>query len=57
MEKTPFLSPVSLDTLFCVGSVSKQFAAAAVMLLQEDGKLSVNDRLSRFFRIMHTGRI
>ena len=49
MEKTPFLSPVSLDTLFCVGSVSKQFAAAAVMLLQEDGKLSVNDRLSRFF--------
>ena len=36
-------------SLFCVGSVSKQFAAAAVMLLREQGKLSVDDKLGKYF--------
>jgi CubicO group peptidase (beta-lactamase class C family) len=32
-----------------IGSVSKQFTAAAVLLLAQDGKLSLDDKLSRFF--------
>jgi D-alanyl-D-alanine carboxypeptidase len=32
-----------------IGSVSKQFTAAAVLLLQQEGKLSLNDPVSRFF--------
>ena len=33
-------APVTPDTRFCVASVSKQFAATAIMLLQEQGLLS-----------------
>jgi CubicO group peptidase (beta-lactamase class C family) len=31
-----------------IGSVTKQFTAAALLLLQEDGRVSLDDRLSRF---------
>lgn len=37
------------ETVFFIASVTKQFTAAAVMLLQERGKLSVNDKLSEYF--------
>ena len=37
------------NTVFRIASISKQFTAAAVMLLQERGKLSVNDKLSKYF--------
>lgn len=40
---------ITLDTPMPVGSVSKQFCAAAVLLLQEQGKLSVNDRLDKYY--------
>jgi D-alanyl-D-alanine carboxypeptidase len=33
---------------YCIGSVSKQFLAGSVMLLVQDGKLSLDDRVSRF---------
>lgn len=36
-------------TIFDIGSVTKQFTAAAVLLLQQDGKLSLNDPLSKYF--------
>lgn len=39
----------TLDTQFCVASVSKQFCAAAVLLLQEQGKLHTTDTLSTYF--------
>lgn len=42
-------TPVGADTVFRVGSVTKQFTAAAVLLLVQDGKLSLDDRLSTFF--------
>jgi CubicO group peptidase (beta-lactamase class C family) len=42
-------SPVDTETVFEIGSVSKQFAAASILLLAEDGKLSVDDRIAKFF--------
>ena len=41
--------PVTTDTVFQSGSVGKQFTATAVMLLVEDGKLSLEDPITRFF--------
>jgi D-alanyl-D-alanine carboxypeptidase len=42
-------APVSEDTLFGIGSVTKQFTAAATLLLAEDGKLSVDDKVAKYF--------
>jgi len=39
---------VTPDTKFRVGSVTKQFTAAAILKLQENNLLSVNDKLSKF---------
>ena len=36
-------------TRYAVGSISKQFTAAAVLLLQEQGKLSLDDKVSQYF--------
>ncbi len=41
--------PATDRTIYQSGSVGKQFTAAAVMLLVEDGRLSLDDRLSTFF--------
>ena len=40
---------ITADTQFCIASVSKQFAATSIMLLQEQGKLSVNDTIDKYF--------
>jgi D-alanyl-D-alanine carboxypeptidase len=37
------------STRYFVGSVSKQFTAAAVLLAAEEGKLTLGDRVSRFY--------
>lgn len=37
------------DTRFAVGSISKQFTVAALLLLQEQGRLSLDDKVARFF--------
>lgn len=42
-------SPQTENTIFSVGSVTKQFTAAAILKLKEQGKLSVYDPLQRFF--------
>jgi CubicO group peptidase (beta-lactamase class C family) len=42
------LVPNHTDTKFRIGSVSKQFTAAAILLLQEQNKLSVVDRVDKF---------
>ena len=41
--------PVSFETNFCIASVSKQFSAVALLQLAEQGKLSLNDSLKKFF--------
>ena len=42
-------TPVTLETNFCIASVSKQFSAVALLQLAEEGKLSLNAPLSKFF--------
>lgn len=37
------------DTIFRIGSVSKQFTAAAILRLAEEGKLSLDDTLTKYF--------
>jgi CubicO group peptidase (beta-lactamase class C family) len=41
-------APVERNTAFRLASVSKQFAAMAVMMLAEDGALSVDDPIGRY---------
>ena len=41
-------TPIANDTAFRLASVSKQFAAMAIMLLEEDGRLSYDDPVSRY---------
>jgi CubicO group peptidase (beta-lactamase class C family) len=41
--------PVTVDTAFAIGSITKQFVCACVLLLQEDGKLSIKDPVSKYY--------
>ena len=36
------------DMQYGIGSISKQFTAACVLLLQQDGKLSLDDKISKY---------
>jgi CubicO group peptidase (beta-lactamase class C family) len=40
--------PIRPDTVFHVASVSKQFAAMAIMLLAKQGKLSLDDKVQKY---------
>jgi CubicO group peptidase (beta-lactamase class C family) len=40
--------PIGEETIFEAGSVSKQFTAAAVLLLARDGKLSIDDPVRKY---------
>ena len=41
--------PVNKDTVFCIGSITKRFTRAAILKLEEQGKLKRSDPLSKFF--------
>lgn len=41
-------TPITSTTLFDVGSVSKQFAAASIVLLANDGKLALTDDIRKY---------
>ena len=41
--------PASAALAYPVGSISKQFTATAVLLLQQDGKLRLDDPVAKFF--------
>src|SRR5579862_5701480 len=41
-------TPSQGSTPYQIGSNTKQFAAAAILLLQDQGKLDVDDRLSKY---------
>ncbi|HKX61069.1 MAG TPA: serine hydrolase domain-containing protein, partial [Verrucomicrobiae bacterium] len=41
--------PVTPHTRFAIGSVTKQFTCACILLLAEDGKLSVRDKVAKYY--------
>ena len=41
-------TPARSEMRYSVGSISKQFTAAAILLLQEQGKLTLDDKVSRW---------
>jgi CubicO group peptidase (beta-lactamase class C family) len=41
--------PVKPETVFQSGSIGKQFTAAAVMMLVEEGKINLEDKISKYF--------
>ncbi len=43
------LYPVSSTTSFNIGSLTKQFTATAILLLEQDGMLSTSDTLGKFW--------
>jgi CubicO group peptidase (beta-lactamase class C family) len=42
--------PVTIDTVFDIGSLVKQFTAAAILKLEMKGKLRVEDPISKYFK-------
>jgi len=42
--------PVTVDTVFDIGSLVKQFTAAAILKLEMNGKLRVTDPISKYFK-------
>jgi D-alanyl-D-alanine carboxypeptidase len=40
--------PATPEMRYSVGSISKQFTASAILLLQEDGKLSIDDTVGKY---------
>jgi D-alanyl-D-alanine carboxypeptidase len=41
-------TPARPEMRYSIGSISKQFTAAAILLLAEEGKLSLNDKVAKF---------
>lgn len=41
--------PVTAETVFDIGSITKQFTAAAILRLEMEGRLSVTDPVTRWF--------
>ena len=42
--------PLSIDSKYDIGSLTKSFTAASIMILEEKGKLSYDDKLSSYFQ-------
>jgi CubicO group peptidase (beta-lactamase class C family) len=40
--------PIRLNTIFRIGSISKQFTAAAILMLHLEGKLSLDDNIRKY---------
>lgn len=47
--------PATAETVYRLGSITKQFTAMAIMQLVEEGKLSVDDELTKFLPDYPTG--
>ncbi|HVA38881.1 MAG TPA: serine hydrolase domain-containing protein [Candidatus Dormibacteraeota bacterium] len=46
-------APAGARTVYAIGSVTKQFTATAILLLQEEHRLSIDDRLSTYVPELH----
>jgi CubicO group peptidase (beta-lactamase class C family) len=53
MANLEYRIPNRPETIFHVASVSKQFAAAAMLLLESDGKLSLDDEVRKYLPQLH----
>ncbi len=53
--EAPGEAPIGINTTFEAGSISKQMTAAAVMQLVQAGKLSVDDKVSKYFPDFEAG--
>jgi CubicO group peptidase (beta-lactamase class C family) len=47
--------PLTTNSVFDIASMSKQFTAFAVVLLQADGRLSLDDDVGKYLPEIHTG--
>jgi CubicO group peptidase (beta-lactamase class C family) len=47
--------PITPDSIFNIGSISKQFTAFSVALLASEGKLSLDDDVRRYFPLLPGG--
>ena len=41
--------PANAETVYRIGSITKQFTAAAIMKLREEGRIAMNDRVATYF--------
>ena len=48
LASVEFGVPATKDTVFEIGSVSKQITAAAIMLLVEDSKVNLDEKISKY---------
>ncbi len=48
MANTKTHAPAATTMRYSIGSISKQFTAAAILLLAEEGKLSLDDKVARW---------
>ncbi len=48
LASVEFSVPVTTETVFEIGSVSKQMTAAGIMLLVEDGKVGLDEKISKY---------
>src|SRR5687768_7411603 len=46
---TEQLTPHDANTIFNIASLTKPFTAALILKLAEDGKLSINDQLNKYY--------
>ena len=49
LANVEYKQPVEKDSIFEIGSISKTFTAIGIMMLQEEGRLNVNDRITKHF--------
>jgi len=59
LSNTSRKTPVTTDTIFAVGSITKQFTCTVALQLEEEGKLSFDQKVSRYRADLfgHTGEI
>jgi D-alanyl-D-alanine carboxypeptidase len=49
-------TPVTTNTVFAIGSVTKQFTAACIFLLAQEGRLSVQDKVAKYYPHLTRGQ-
>jgi CubicO group peptidase (beta-lactamase class C family) len=48
-------APMTINTMIPIGSVTKQFTAAAILQLRDQGKLSLDDEVTKWLPELNTG--